>query len=156
MPSQTPSFDPVERVNDSLFDAEIDKLIRYAEDQRLDLMRSYRSRSALASICFILFVLLGSTAFGYFLFFEGKIYLAIVCVLLSVALPYMVHVWAERPIREYKVMYKQSFMPRLAKLLGGMRFFPRRGVGTQVLSKTGVLPKFESYSAEDCFMGNYK
>ena len=47
-------------------------------------------------------------------------------------------------------------MPRLAKVLGGLRFYPSRGIGRQILTKTGVLPKFETYRAEDCFMGVYK
>ena len=156
MSEQTPNFDPVERVNDALFEAEIDKLIAFAEDLRIDLMRKHRGRVSLATISFILFVLIGSTGFGYFMFFEGRVDISVMCVMISIALPFMMHLWSEKPLQQYKSEYKQRFMPKLAKLLGGLRFYPARGIGQQILSKTGVLPKFEAYKAEDCFMGVYK
>lgn len=151
-----PVFDPVERVNDALFEAEIDKLIAFSEDLRIDLMRKHRARNSLASFSFFIFILLGSTGFGYFLFFEGRIDIAVMCVMLSIGFPFILHLWSEKPLLEYKTEYKQKFMPKLAKLLGGLRFYPARGIGRQILSKTGVLPKFETYQAEDCFMGVYK
>ncbi|MFK7840088.1 MAG: DUF3137 domain-containing protein [Bdellovibrionales bacterium] len=156
MSEQQKAFDPVERVNDVMFEAEIDKLIAFAEDLRMDLMRKHRGRTSLAAAAFILFVLLGSCGFGYFLLFEGRIDVGMMCVMLSIGFAYMVHIWSEKPLDSYKVQYKEKFMPRLAKLLGGLRFFPSRGIGQQILSKTGVLPKFELYKAEDCFMGTYK
>lgn len=156
MTQEKPAFDPVERVNDALFEAEIDKLIAFAEDLRIDLMRKHRGRNGLAAASFILFILLGSTGFGYFLFFEGRIDIAVMCVMLSIAIPFMLHIWSEKPLLEYKTEYKQKFMPKLAKLLGGLKFYTARGIGRQILSKTGVLPKFETYKAEDCFMGVYK
>lgn len=149
-------FDPVERTNDAMFNAEIDKLISFAEDLRIDLMRQHRGRAGLATVCFILFVFLGSTGFGYFLFFEGRVDVAVMCVLLAIGISYMLHVWSEKPLMAYKVQYKSKFMPKLAKVLGGLRFYPARGIGRQILTKTGVLPKFETYRAEDCFMGTYK
>lgn len=149
-------FDPVERVNDAMFDAEIDKLISFAEDMRMDLMRKHRARNGFATLAFITFILLGSTGFGYYLFFEGRVDIAVMCVMISIVLPFMLHMWSEKPLQEYKLQYKHQFMPKLAKLLGGLRFYPARGIGRQILSKTGVLPQFETYKAEDCFMGSYK
>jgi hypothetical protein len=156
MSSDVTPFDPVERVNDALFEAEIDKLISYAEDLRIGLIRKHRTRNNLATAAFILLVLGGSLGFGYFLFFKGRIDIGVICVMISIALSFSVHLWAEKPLEEYKQQYKHKFMPKLAKLLGGLRFYPARGIGRKVLSKTGVLPKFESYKAEDCFMGEYK
>ncbi len=156
MSQEQDSYDPVERVNDAVFESEIDKLIAFAEDLRVDLMRKHRARNSIATTSFILFILLGSTGFGYFLFFKGRIDIAVMCVMLSITLPFMLHIWSEKPLQEYKTQYKQLFMPKLAKLLGGLKFFPSRGIGRAFLSKTGVLPKFETYKAEDCFMGVYK
>lgn len=149
-------FDPVDRVNDALFEAEIDKLISFSEDLRLDLMRQHRTRRGLATSSFIFFVLLGSLGFGWFLFFEGRVDIGVMCVLISVAIAFMIHLWAEKPLQEYEIQYKSKFMPRLAKTLGGLKFHPTRGIGQKILSKTGVLPQFETYHAEDCFMGAYK
>ena len=156
MTQEQPVFDPVERVNDALFEAEIDKLIAFSEDLRIDLMKKHRARNGLATTSFIIFILLGSTGFGYYLFFEGRIDIAVMCVMLSIAFPFILHLWSEKPLLEYKEQYKRRFMPKLAKLLGGLRFYPARGIGRQILSKTGVLPKFETYKAEDCFMGVYR
>ncbi len=156
MVDQQDRLDSVERINDAMFEAEIDKLIAFAEDLRMDLMRKHRSRGGLATASFIIFVLLGATGFGWFLFFEGRIDIGVMCVMVSIAIPFMIHLWAEKPLEEYKTQHKQKFMPQLAKLLGGLKFYPTRGIGKQVLSKTGVLPKFETYKAEDCFMGSYK
>ncbi len=150
------TFDPVERVNDALFNAEIDKLIAFAEDMRLDLMRQHRARNGYATLAFFVFILIGSSGFGYYLFFEGRIDIAVMCVMVSIVLPFMMHMWSEKPLQEYKTQYKLKFMPKLAKVLGGLRFYPSRGIGRQILSKTGVLPNFETYMAEDCFMGAYK
>lgn len=156
MSEQQDALDSVERVNDAMFEAEVDKLISFAEDLRMDLMQKHRSRSGLATASFIIFVLLGSTGFGWYLFFEGRIDIGVMCVMISIALPFMIHLWAEKPLEQYKTQHKQKFMPQLAKLLGGLKFYATRGIGKQVLSKTGVLPKFETYKAEDCFMGVYK
>lgn len=156
MSKQQDTLDPVERVNDAMFEAEIDKLIAFAEDLRMDLMRKHRSRGGLATASFIIFVLLGATGFGWFLFFEGRIDIGVMCVMISIAIPFMIHLWAEKPLEQYKTQHKQQFMPKLAKLLGGLKFYATRGIGKSVLSKTGVLPKFETYKAEDCFMGSYK
>jgi len=156
MIQEQPTFDPVERVNDALFEAEIDKLIAFSEDLRIDLMRKHRKRSGIATTSFVFFIMLGSIGFGYFLFFEGRIDIAVMCVMLSIGFPFMLHLWSEKPLLQYKAEYKRRFMPKLAKLLGGLRFYPSRGIGRQILSKTGVLPKFETYKAEDCFMGVYK
>jgi len=156
MKAQQQAFDPVERTNDAMFNAEIDKLISFAEDLRIDLMRQHRGRVGLATASFILFVLLGSGGFGYFMFFEGRVDIAVMCVLLSIGISYMLHLWSEKPLAAYKAQYKSKFMPKLAKVLGGLRFYPARGIGKQILTKTGVLPKFETYRAEDCFMGKYK
>ena len=59
MVTENVALDPVERVNDAKFDAEIDKLITFAEDLRLDLMRKHRARSHVAATSFIIFILLG-------------------------------------------------------------------------------------------------
>lgn len=156
MTDETHAFDPVERVNDAIFDAEIDKLIAFSEDLRMDLMRKHRARRGLATFCFIFFVLIGSIGFGWFLFFEGRVDIGVMCVMISIGITFMVHLWSEKPLSQYKEDYKRKFMPRLAQVLGGLKFYPTRGIGRKFLSATGVLPNFETYKAEDCFMGTYK
>jgi len=149
-------FQPVERINDAIFDAEIDKLIAYSEDLRIGLMCQHRTRRNLATTIFIILVLIGSMGFGWFLFFEGRVDIAVMCVMLAIGLSFMAHLWSEKPLQQYKIDYKRKFMPRLAKLLGGLKFYSARGIGRKILSRTGVIPKHETYVAEDCFMGDYK
>ena len=146
----------VERRDHTDFQAEVEKLINEAEAIRLDLMKIYDTRHMIAVACSIIFVLMGSAAFGWYLLYEGQVIVAILCMAVGIAIPSFVHGWAEQPLKNYKRDYKERFMPKLAKALGGFKFYPQRGISKKLIDKTGVMPPYDRYYAEDCFMGKYK
>lgn len=47
-------------------------------------------------------------------------------------------------------------MPKLAKTLGGFKYSANGGINSKVLGQTGVMPSYDRYTHEDCFMGIYK
>jgi hypothetical protein len=47
-------------------------------------------------------------------------------------------------------------MPKMAQVLGGFKYHPSRGISSNIISKTGIVPSHDIYAAEDCFMGKYK
>lgn len=151
------SADPptIERNSDEKFEARIEALVDEAEDIRMSLMRAHSGRTLLATASMIIFVALGAGGFGWFLLVEGRIDTAVFAMLIGVALPYIIHNWAEKPLLNYKRSYKTKFMPKLAKMLGGFHFHPHRGVPSKVLARTGIVPRHGLYKAEDCFTGMY-
>mgnify|MGYP001501971719 CR=1 FL=1 len=151
-----PEFEPISRIHNEQFDAEVEKLVKFSEDMRLRLMQKHQSRKMMSTFVFIVFVLIGATGFGWYLFMEGRIDIAILCVIACVSVPLSLHLWAAKPLDEYKEKYKTVFMPKLAAALGGFRFYTNRGVSKAIIQKTGVLPAFDTYQAEDCFIGKFK
>ena len=164
MIEQTPSPDTasdaaapdVKRTDHASFDIQIKELVDHAEAIRMDLMKQHQGRNFSAISASIVFVFLGAVGFGWYLLVEGRIDTAVMCVMLGIAIPVLVHLWAEKPLTQYEVDYKEKFMPKLAKVLGGFKFYPKRGISGKIIAKTGVVPRHEIYKAEDCFMGTYK
>lgn len=146
----------IQRREDAQFHANVEKLAADAEDIRMTLMRSYRTRELIASGAMIVFVLIGALGFGWYLLYEGWAEMAITSMLVAVFAPMLADFWAEAPLKHYREDYKKRFMPKLAHELGGFKFYPTRGISRKLIQKTGVLPAHETYSAEDCFMGRYK
>lgn len=146
----------VQRTSPQVFEAQITQLVDEAEDIRMRLMGEYDSRERLSTAATIIFVMIGSAGFGWFLLMEGKVSEAVLCVIAGIILPLFVSAWAQTPIQTYKDTYKSQFMPKLAKLLGGFKFHAARGISGKIITRAGILPKFETYKAEDCFMGTYK
>ncbi len=145
----------ISRRDDAQFDADIQKVITQSEDMRISLMKTYQMRSMIAMAATIIFVLIGVAGFGWYLMYEGKALLAILSMLAAILIPFLMHLWAEVPLKTYKKNYKELFMPKLAEALGGFKFYPSRGISRKLVQKTGVVPAHEIYKAEDCFMGVY-
>ena len=104
----------------------------------------------------IFFVLLGVCGFGWFFLMQLQILPAFLCVLVSVIPPVMMIGWVNAPLKTYVREHKTVFMPKLAKALNGLKFYPNRGVSKKILDHLHVLPAYHRYEAEDCFMGTYK
>lgn len=149
------NLDSIERINPQVFDAQVAKLVDDAEDIRLRLMQAHSSRKGISAAATILCVLLGASGFGWFLLMEGRIGIGVLCMVIGIITPLLIAFWAERPVKAYKDAYKREFMPKFAKVLGGFKFFPTRGISAKIINRAGILPRHETYKAEDCFMGVY-
>ncbi len=146
----------IARTRDEDFSARIEMLIRDAEDSRLSYMKRHRMRGNITLGFGLISMTMGAMGFGWFLLMRMDIISAVLSMLAAIVLPAILHVWHASVIRDYQKNYKTTFLPRLAKALGGFQFHPNRGIGKNIISRTGILPKYHSYSAEDCFMGSYK
>ncbi len=148
--------DDITRIDHRKFSKDIDVLISEAEEARLRKMRQHRMRSFVVMNLNILFVALGVAGFGWFFLVKVEFIPAILSIIISLIPPILLHIWAEKPIRSYINEHKSVFMPKLAKALGGLAFYPKRGVSAKIIDKLGVVPSYGTYKAEDCFMGTYK
>lgn len=146
----------VRRQEDRAFTAALEELVEEGEALRLKRMQQHRTRSFISMTFGIISVMAGAGAFGWFFLMEADLARAVLFMILAIAAPLALNFWAERPLALYRLDHKNIFMPRMAKALGGLRFYPRRGVSVDLLAKTGVVPAHDVYSAEDCFMGRYK
>ena len=153
LPSNAPEL---QRRDDAQFQNESEALIAEAEDRRLHFMKKHRNRHYLWMTVCILCITAGASGFGWFLLVEGNISTALMLMCGSIGLPILLHFWTGGPIKHYQVDYKKTFMPKMAKALGGLRFHPERGIGAKIIGRTGVVPQHDIYHAEDCFMGVYK
>lgn len=161
----TPDDEPVEPIapieNDierdlgDDFEEQVDRLINEAENMRMSFMKRHRTRGHITSTVGLISVILGASAFGWYFMVDVDLVKATGMMMLGVAIPLFLHLWAGSILQDYKKSYKSVFLPKLAKALGGFKFHPTRGIGLKIISKTGLIPPHEVYSAEDCFMGKY-
>ena len=138
------------------FEADIAHLMKMAEEDRMQFMRKVHSREMMMTVIGILIVVLGGSGFGWFLLVKADVLRALLCIVAAIIVPQFLHPWARGPLNAYIRNHKENFMPQMAKALGGLSFYPNRGIGEKVLRKTGILPPYQRYTAEDCFMGMYK
>ena len=143
------------RIEDSQFKSTLDTIIKEAENRRLHFMEKYRRREMFTAGMGLFIIVLGAAGFGWFLLVETDIIKAVSCMVLAACLPLLLQIWDDAPLKQYKRDYKDNFMPQMAKALGGFKFHPARGIGAKVLPKTGIIPSFGRYEAEDCFMGTH-
>ena len=113
-------------------------------------------RGFIATTLGILLVCAGALGFGWFLIFESNLEKGIASMILAVILPIMLYLWHDNPINAYKAAFKSTIMPEIAHLMGGLKFNPKHGISPNVIQKTGLFPRFDSYHSEDCFLGRYK
>ncbi len=146
----------LERRDDVRFQHEIENLIKGAEDMRLQFMRKQRGRNISAMALSILCVIAGSAGFGYFFLMQGNLTLGLACIAGAMIAPAILGKWTGGIAKAYAAHYKNDFMPKMAQLLGGLKFYPNRGISHKIVTKTGVIPPHDTYNAEDCFMGVYK
>lgn len=146
----------IDTENKHIFQTQLDTLIKESEDFRLQRMQEHQSREFMSLTIILLSVVLGAGGFGWYLLVMGNIGFALLCMMVA-ALPHLfLNGWVQDPIRTYKDEYKKQFMPRLAKIMGGLKFYPKRGISRKTLAKTAIVPAHETYRAEDCFSGKYK
>lgn len=134
----------------------VEKLIESAERRRITYMSKYRMRGFMSITASLSLITLGGIGFGWFLLIEADMIRALASILLCAAVAILVHGWARQPLRSYQADYKMRFMPEMAELLGGLKFHPQRGISAKLLPKTGIVPAFNTYQGEDCFMGTHK
>ncbi len=134
----------------------IEPIIQDAEDTRIKIMTRHRNRGFAAITLGLMSIIAGAAGFGWFLLMHADLVRAVACMALAIVLPILLHGWSGRAVNAYIIYYKTVFMPQIAKALGGLKFHPLRGIGADILRKSGVLPPFNVYEAEDCFMGRYK
>lgn len=146
----------IRNVDDHIYHEKIEHLLKDAEKYRLEKMGENRSREFTSMTVTLSSVVLGAGGFAWYLLVMGNIWLALLCMLVAVVPPIMLSGWVRKPVQEYKKNYKATFMPQLADALGGLKYYPKRGIGRKILSKTGVVPAHGKYMAEDCFSGKYK
>ena len=154
--SPSEPLEELKHTDHEAFTAEVKALVRDAENTRLRYMQKRQNRGFMALTVGLISGLAGASAFGWFFLVNGDLAKGAGCAALSV-LPYFVlHKWADAPIGRYVRAHKTQFMPKLAKTLGGFKYVPRGGVSSNVLGQTGIVPAFDRYAHEDCFMGIYK
>ncbi|MAE52329.1 MAG: hypothetical protein CMH27_11020 [Micavibrio sp.] len=146
----------IRNVEDHIYHEKIEHLLKEAEEYRLKKMGENRSREFVSLTVTLTSVVLGAGGFAWYLLIMGNILLALLCMVLAIAPPLLLMSWVRQPVQDYKKNYKSTFMPRLADALGGLKYYPTRGVGRKVLARTGVVPAHGKYMAEDCFSGHYK
>ncbi len=146
----------MQKRDDKQFQMEMDSLIKEAEEMRLSRMEQHRKRHMLLMSLGIILVLCGASAFAWFFLVQSNLFLAVASMFVAVILPSFLYFWANEPIKTYQKEFKHVYMPKIAKALGDLKFHPNRGISENILRKTGILPAFGAYKAEDCFMGTYK
>ncbi len=144
------------RIDESAFSKELDLLIKESEELRFEHMKSHRTRTFISTNIGILCVCLGVGASAWYFLMEANILIAFLSVLISIIPPVMMNFWANAPLENYKKKHKTEFMPKLAKTLNGLSFYPERGVSEKIINRLAVIPAYDEYKAEDCFMGVYK
>ena len=155
---ETPQIEAkdVSRSEHKDFDAEVERLSRDAENMRLTFMKRHRSRGHFSMSLGLISLTAGAAGFGWYLLVEADILRAAGSMLLAICIPVILYIWHDGIIKSYKRSYKREFLPRLAHALGGFKFHPARGIGRKIIARTGLIPKFDVYEAEDCFIGRYK
>jgi hypothetical protein len=149
-------METLQRRDDAQFQAEIDNLIREAEERRFAHMKRHSRRAHFSTAAGILSVIAGACAFGWYLLMQYDLAAALLCMGVGIVLPLLLLPWVGGPVKKYVRDYKKSFMPQLAHAFGGLQFHEARGISAALLAKTGVIPEHDTYNAEDCFMGSYK
>jgi hypothetical protein len=146
----------VDRIDEKRFSEELTQLIKESEDLRLSYMRRQQYRGWAALNLTILSVIIGSAAFGWYFMIEAQLVLPFVYLFLSFMPTFFLNIWAAQPIKDYAKAHKREFMPKMAKALNGLSYYPDRGVNAKIIERLAVVPAYDRYEAEDCFMGNYK
>lgn len=144
------------RIEESRFDKDMELVIQESEEMRIKRMMQHRTRGFIAANLSILSMLIGVGGFGWYFLMEAQLVPAFSIFLLALVPPLLMGIWAKMPLKTYIKEYKTVFMPKMANALNGMSFHPSRGVSQKILGRLAILPAFDTYKAEDCFMGMYK
>lgn len=153
---QAPPLKEIGRIDDQRFSKRLDELIAESEEMRLNRMKQNRSREFMAMNTTILCCVIGVSAFGWYFLMEAKMFHAMLSLAFCILPPIFLYSWAKSPVKAYITEHKTVFMPKMAHALNGLQFFPERGISEKILEKVLVMPAYDRYEAEDCFMGVYK
>ncbi|HRQ59945.1 MAG TPA: DUF3137 domain-containing protein [Alphaproteobacteria bacterium] len=153
MQDEAAQLSDIKPSTDQEFDRRIEDMTRHAEDFRMEKMRAYSARTMAALIGGMTALVAGAGGFGWFFLMEGNLFKALACILGAAIIPLTLQYWAGGPIRAYRREFKSRFMPHFAQALGGLRFFAQKGIAEPIVRKSGIVPPFDHYAAEDCFMG---
>jgi hypothetical protein len=64
--------------------------------------------------------------------------------------------WVTQPKREYIKAYKETMLPKIARLFGNLTYSFSQKIPMDVLKPSKIIPSHDSYNAEDFFTGSYK
>lgn len=142
--------------DDRAFNQDMDALLDSAETMRLNAMKVQRNRGFIAMSVGLATICVGAAGFGWFLLVEAQLVRGLGAIVLGVVIAAALHIWSGQALKQYERDYKHKFLPRMAHILGGLKYYPSRGISEKLLKRTGVIPSHEVYDAEDCFMGQYK
>ncbi len=146
----------VDHIDERRFSKDLTQLIKESEELRLDYMRRHQMRNWVSLNLSILFVLAGAGVFGWYFMMEAQVVMPFFVLIASFLPTIFLNIWAGEPLKAYARVHKREFMPKMAKALGGLSYHPSRGVSAKMINKLAVVPAYDRYDAEDCFMGNYK
>ena len=146
----------VKAIDDHTFQDNLDKLVENAEKLRMKRMEEYQSRHFISLTGMLITGVGGSAAFGWYFLYEVNLIMAIVSLIVALFPSLILLYWEEIPVQQYKEDYKKIFMPQLAKAIGGLKYYRKKGINRKILKKSGVLPNHKYYKAEDCFAGQYQ
>jgi len=138
------------------FSAEINALLRESEAMRLFYMKRHGRQKNIGTTLGLMSMLLGAGGFGWFLLVEADLMRALAAMTLAIIVPLYLSLKTENTLKLYTKAYKNNLLPRIAAALGGLEFHQNRGIKESLLKKTGILPAYDTYAAEDCFMGTYR
>ncbi|MFN3700133.1 MAG: DUF3137 domain-containing protein [Alphaproteobacteria bacterium] len=146
----------VKSVDEHIFQERINQIMHDAESFRLYKMGLHQGREFVSLTVTLAATVIGGSGFAWFFLMEGNLLLALLSMLVAVVPHIVLSRWVNAPVTKYKNDYKTRFMPRVAEALGGLEYFPKRGISRKVLARTGIVPAHDVYKAEDCFAGCYR
>lgn len=150
-------MEDVRQVHDEEFAAAVDKLVKFAEDSRLRHSKTFDSRKRTSFGLSLLVITAASSAFLWILLMGGvDIRWAWLSLAAVIFVPVLLHMWTKQPLDAYRKEFKSALMPRMAHLLGKLKFNPTGGISLKAVAASRILPPHSIYEAEDAFMGLYK
>lgn len=144
------------RRDDRHFNKELEALLDDAETLRLQAMKTHRNRGFAAMSIGLTAIVIGACGFGWLFLVEAQLVKALGAIILGIVIAAALHLWSGQALQDYKKQHKAVFLPKMAKTLGGFKYHPARGISRKLITKTGLIPAHDVYTAEDCFMGKYK
>ncbi len=144
-------------IHDEAFAAEVDKLVEFAEESRLTRSKQFDSRKR-NSFGINLIVITGASSWFLWLLLspDGDLRLAFISFVSMIFIPLLLHQWTMAPFKQYKHEFKSQLMPRMAKLLGNLKYSPSGGISMKAVMASRVVPAHTEYTGEDAFLGKYK
>lgn len=145
-----------EKEKNSDVSAEIQQLIKQAEDIRLQKSKQYVFRRWVYYITIPSLIAGTSSYFIWVLLMGGSMITVLGALGVSVLVTVLLVPWTKIPLKQYYKEFKTSFMPAMAQAMGGLKFYPTSGISVKLIAASGLLPPHSLYTAEDSFRGLFK